>query len=201
MNTPWDHHSDLTEERLQYVADLLTQVRHDAVSTYDVQAGDTPWGLGCRAYDRSRTTLIRKSESIPWLTITDSSLQLVFNIGNVPIRFYRGDPESPKTNTLACSFPELEQLNLAFPNQTADLLWRFAIETDATGYVRRVTFIGTDQNGNVHCSWIANKPAEVVELRPSTNDSAGVELPSPQVRIPKQIFQHTKSGKNKDDNN
>lgn len=183
---PWAYHADLAEDRLIYVAALLIKARRETLLLYDEPGGDTPWGLGCRAYDRSCSLLIRAAELIPWLSMIDSSLRLVFQIGNVPVRFYRGPADTPRTNTLACSYPELRQLQFAFGVEEPNLLWRFAVETNAIGDINHVAFIGTDERGNVQCSWTM-PDLEVDVVLPHVaqeNKSAGVELHAPKVGVP-----------------
>jgi hypothetical protein len=187
MKNPWNYHSDLLQERLVYSSALLIRARRETLDLYDEAGGDTPWGLGCRAYDRTRTLLIRESERVPWLTIIDPSLHLIFGIGSVPVRFYRGPAETPKTNTLGCSYPELKQLQLAFGDDQPDLLlWRFAIETNVLGDVSNITFIGTDETGNIHCSWVMpDTEIEIALPRVETQfKSSGIELPAPKVGLP-----------------
>lgn len=110
----------------------------------------------------------------------------MFRIGEVPVRFYRGEAEKPTDRTLHQSHSELRQLELIFDaaDQGKDLAYRFAVETDIDGSILRIIFVGLrDENAVLY--WevpfgsagatvyeIAHKPAEPVELEPPK-----VELP------------------------
>ncbi|MBY3521711.1 hypothetical protein HFN70_21880 [Rhizobium laguerreae] len=143
---PWDYHPDLTEDRLCAVAAMIVDGRHAALERYDEEAGDNGWTHGCRAFQFSRARILRAidgSES-PWLTAIDRSLQLIFKIGEVPVRIDKGLPEEPTGRTLRQSYGELQQLGLLFPDRDEghDLAYRFAIETDVEGTVIAVHFVG-----------------------------------------------------------
>ena len=116
---PWDYHPDLTEDRLCAVAAMIVDGRHAALERYDEEAGDNGWTHGCRAFQFSRARILRAidgSES-PWLRAIDRSLQLIFKIGEVPVRIYKGLPEEPTGRTLRQSYGELQQLGLLFPDR------------------------------------------------------------------------------------
>src|SRR3546814_6324421 len=59
-------------------------------------------------------------------------MQFVFSIGDVPARFYRGEPDEPNTRTLKQTFSELQQLSLFGAGElvklTPEPLYRFAVE-------------------------------------------------------------------------
>src|SRR5436853_21012 len=94
---PWEYHSDLSEDRLVVVAGLIADGRRTAVELFDEVAGDNGWTLGCRAFQFGRARILRAVDSgeYHWLTAIDRSLQLIFKIGEVPIRIYRGDADEP----------------------------------------------------------------------------------------------------------
>jgi len=143
---PWEYHFDLTEERICVVASMIVDGRHSALDRYDEAAGDNGWTHGCRAFQFGRHRILKAVDSgdYPWLTAIDRSLQLIFKIGEVPVRIYKGLPEEPTTRTLRQSFGELRQLGLLFPTCDGgrELAYRFAIETDLDGSVLAVNFVG-----------------------------------------------------------
>lgn len=143
---PWDYHSDLTAERLTIVAQLIADGRQVAIELFDEEAGDNGWTLGCRAFQFGRARILRTAESgkHPWLDVIDRSLQLIFKIGEVPVRIYRGDADEPTDRTMRQSFNELKQLGLLFDERDEghSLVYRFAIETDFDGSVLAVKFVG-----------------------------------------------------------
>ena len=143
---PWDYHPDLTEARLKAVARMIVDGRHTALELYDEEAGDNGWTLGCRAFQFGRARILRAIESgdYHWLTAIDPTLQLIFKVGEVPVRIYRGDSEEPTNRTLRQSLCELNQLSLLFSEEDEgrDLAYRFAIETDVDGSVLAIKFVG-----------------------------------------------------------
>ena len=143
---PWDYHSDLTEERLKIVAAMLVDGRHAALERFDEEAGDNGWTHGCRAFQFCRHRILRAidAETYGWLTAIDRTLQLIFKIGEVPVRIYKGDADEPTDRTLRQTFGELRQLEMLFPEHAEgrDLAYRFAVETDVDGSVLAVKFVG-----------------------------------------------------------
>jgi hypothetical protein len=143
---PWDYHPDLAEERLVRVANMIVEGRHAALERYDEDAGDNGWTLGCRAFQFGRARILRAVDSgeHPWLAAIDRTLQLIFKIGEVPVRIYKGEADEPTDRTLRQSFGELRQLGLLFPedHEGRDLAYRFAVETDIDGSVLAVKFVG-----------------------------------------------------------
>lgn len=183
---PWEVHPDLTRDRLIHVGQLIAKGRHDAVSWQNESIGDDGWVLGCRAFQATRhqiLTAARSGES-PWLEITDGTKHLVFKIGSVPVRFYKGDPEEPTTRTLRRAFPELQQLSLIFPgDERQELAFRFAVEPDFDGTVAAVRFVGLLGDSAV-LNWTVPLEREVVSIFPMAPPAEGVDLPAPLVRIP-----------------
>lgn len=143
---PWDYHPDLVEDRLKAIATMLVDGRHAALERYDEEAGDNGWTHGCRAFQFCRHRVLRAIDSgdHAWLTAIDRTLQLIFKIGDVPVRIYKGEAEEPTDRTLRQSFGELRQLEMLFPehDEGRDLAYRFAVETDIDGSVLAMKFVG-----------------------------------------------------------
>lgn len=184
---PWDYHTDLTAERLLAVARLIVEGRHDAVERFDEEAGDNGWTLGCRAFQFGRARILRAagSDEYPWLGVIDRSLHLIFTIGGVPIRIYRGDGDEPTDRTLRQSFGELQQRAFSFDEHDdgRDLAYRFAIETDIDGSVTRVKFVGL-RGASVILNW--DVPLELEAIGAGTVGrpaSESVELDAPKVGV------------------
>jgi hypothetical protein len=154
---PWELHPALTEERLTAAARLLARGRADAIAFADPWAGDDAWSIGCRAYAFTKHQLARAAEGgrYPWLGVLDETHHFVFLIEGVPVRFYRGDAEDPSKRTLRQQESEAEQLALALGADGADgLMFRFAVETEPEGAVRRIVFLALrGEAGRVECFW------------------------------------------------
>src|ERR1700679_2392865 len=90
---PWEKYPGLKAEYLSRIATLIRDVRQGCVDLFEPEKGDTTWSLGCRVYKRTFFAIkeLAKTEK-SWLGINREfhALQFSFNIGPVPLRFYRG---------------------------------------------------------------------------------------------------------------
>lgn len=182
---PWDFHPDLTHDRLVSVALLIAQGRNDALARHNPAVGDNGWTLGCSAFQFARYQIRGAAEAAgyDWLTIIDPTMQLIFKVGGVPFRFYKGEAGAPSDRTLRQTFSELRQLSFAFGEEKAgDLAYRFAVETDDEGSITSIKVVGLRGEDPVF-SW--DVPFhEAVSHPAATPPTTGVELPKPEVRVP-----------------
>jgi hypothetical protein len=160
--TPWEHHPALTRDRLITIAQLIQRGRNLALDRFDPNVGCTGWTLGCEAFAFQRHQIIEAAADIDWLEILDPTMQFVFSIGDVPARFYRGEPEEPNT-------PEP--------------LYRFAVETDLDGSTAAITFVILGGETPV-LTWSIPLDEPVTKVSPLwVEGSEGVELPAPSVGV------------------
>jgi hypothetical protein len=152
---PWEKYPDHTPDRLTVVAEIIRRVRHEAVLLHEPGKGDTNWGLGCRAYER--TCFEFKAESpmnSEWLAILPEirALQFSFAIGSIPFRFYRGLPNDPPDRYTNSSFGELHHLQFCLELEgmrPPDNILRLAVETSpVTLEVSSVSVVEVDTAGN-----------------------------------------------------
>lgn len=187
---PSDVHPDLTDERLQALANFFARTRSTVAALHDPLAGDDAWALGCRGNSRWRNLLVSRSQSgeWPWVKVLNPSKLFVFAIGNVPVRFYRGKPKRAPSRTLAQSAQELAQLSLAFSMdevQYRELSWRFAIETDFLGEPSKVVFAAlAKDDGAVVYHWVIPFDKVDIDIKLDMRDEDMVELPAPSVVVP-----------------
>ncbi|MGI3108646.1 hypothetical protein ACRRRU_14060 [Dickeya fangzhongdai] len=156
MKQPWELNPSLTSDRLKRLASLIRDVRDDVIDRHDEDLGDSARSTGMRAYECSRTRIIRASmrqRDWPWLGIVKKDGRFTFSIESVPIRLYRGKPSSPEERRLIPSIEALSQMSLleAEIGNIASVLWFFAIEVDESRYVERVTFSGFLDGVQVSC--------------------------------------------------
>lgn len=181
---PWDIHPDLTEERLQVLARLIREVRGKALLLHEPAEGDSNWGLGCRAHERTCYAIKQAAENNSWLKVIEGSLHFVFQIGKVPIRFYRGEADNPSPRSLRRNYPEIEanQGSLPFASVELDWFWRLAIETDISGEVYRVVMVQVAEGGDTKNPWPIPFEAPVIPLVPIVPlRQEGIVLPPPEV--------------------
>lgn len=182
---PWDHHPDLSLDRLQLVAKILRDARQSALLLHDPGGGDTPWTLGCRAYGRCAEMLSRAAgKTCSWMRIISPPLEFVFTIGEVPVRFFRGDPSNPDGPHLRMSDAEAYQYGLAFGDRAVELRWRIVVETNATGETDRIVLIGSTDDRNVECKYMIPLLSDVTFIEPGREQARPpVQLPPPVVRL------------------
>lgn len=184
---PWEIHPDLTRERLVAVAQLIAQGRWDALATHNPIIGGNGWTLGCCAFQYARAQIIRAAgqDGYEWLSLSNATMQLIFNIGSVPFRFYKGEADAPSDRTLRQTYSELAQLSFAFGDVAAgDLAYRFAIETDDEGAITSIKVVGL-RGESPAFTWEVPYQETVSHPTPST-PTKGVELGKPEVRVPGQ---------------
>jgi len=185
--TPWEHHPALTRDRLITIGKLIERGRNDALDRFDPSLGCTGWNVGCDAFSFQKHQIETASADIDWLDILDPSMQFVFAIGGVPVRFYRGEPDEPNARTLKQSFSELHQASLFGPEELIRLapepLYRFAIETDLDGSITAITFVVLDGDAPA-LTWRVPLDEPVTKVSPLwVAGSDGVDLPAPSIGI------------------
>lgn len=190
---PWVKYSDLTQERLSIVAEIIRRVRHEAVMAHEPDKGDTNWDLGCRVYSRTCFALRIEAPNYPdWLTILPETkmLQFSFAIGTVPFRFYRGTPDDPPDRYVICSFGELHHQQMCLELEglrPSDNVLRIAVETSRmTLEVTHVSVVEVDTAGNPIGAYlippVQRTAAPVVVITPQTAPpTAPVELAPPPI--------------------
>lgn len=144
---PWLKYPALTVEHLSRIGTLIRDVRKGCVDLFEPEKGDGPWSLGCRVYERTFFAIKELAKAEPsWLGINKEfhALQFSFNIGSVPLRFFRGDPGDPPSHILAQSDGELLHLQYCIQyddRPTVDSMLRFAVEVDSTRQAAAVFLI------------------------------------------------------------
>ena len=174
---PWDLHPALTEHRLRTCARLLANARRDAIALASIEMGDDSWSIGCRAFAFGRHRLLRMAEAgtYDWLRVLDDSHHFVFQIDQVPIRFYRGQADEPTTRTLKRQEAESAQLSLLLGQEAADgLAFRFALETAPSGAIERVVFLALRGEDRTECFWPV--PLEVASAAPPAGQAHQLRL-------------------------
>lgn len=188
---PWKAYPSLTRDRLTTVASIMRDVRDEAADLHDTFAGDNSWSLGCRVYARTLARLRELSLNYKWLRVLPETqaLRFTFVIGNTPTKFYKGPADDVPSKTLIQSYSELRQLRLAieFDNAPANLLVRFAVDTDVFGKTRSITLVEVDDEGSPQRIYeIPLRGQNVVPLQPKP-----ISIDKPQLGV-KQTKQEEK---------
>jgi hypothetical protein len=178
MKQPWELNKALTSYRIKQLASLMREVRDLVIDLHDDGLGDSARSSGLRAYECCRNQIIRASsnnDEWPWLGIVKDDGKFTFSIESVPVRLYRGKPNSPEERRLIPCVEAVRQMNLLPVEVSAEAstLWFFAIEVDEFRYVERVTFTGYVNGAQVSC-WEIPLDQKVPAL-----SIIGVERPEP----------------------
>jgi hypothetical protein len=204
---PWELNASLQQDRLQALAKVAVATRNRAFAEADRAAGDTNWGLACKAHERLMYALgemVSRGEHA-WLGVVRDGLYLMPLVEGVPVRLYRGDPTRPSSRHLDALRLEHERARGSAPQMAFDFMgasssdgpwyWLMAMETDAAGMVTRVVFVQANDAGETRNAWACplDEPAtpHAVEAAPpktrevDAKSSAVVRLADKRRRAPK----------------
>ncbi|MCH8544043.1 MAG: hypothetical protein LAT61_10775 [Alcanivorax sp.] len=188
IKIPSEIHSCLTNERIDHIGQLIARMRAENLDA--VEERDNGWSIGCRAHAWICNEIQRQAKNTDWLSIVDSSLRFIGQIGSVQFSFYKGMAQKPKSNiySRAQSHPELRQSSMLFDNLPVPekLVWAYAVETDLEGSTTNIEFFGMSESGDVIASRIVpifNIPANLVSV--NNSESAPVDLPPASATLPK----------------
>jgi hypothetical protein len=186
---PWEFHPDRTQDRLVAVAQLIASGRDAALEIYDPVRGFNGWLLGCCAYQFGRVRILRavEEQSLPWLGISRGTRHFIFQIGAVPVRFYRDDPDDPSGKVLQQSEFESRQLSLTLGDEGSGAdSFRLIVQTGLGGELIRIAFLAL-RKGSTVLVWDVplrrdGVRAPVVAVGVAPRDQ-GVALPPPTVTV------------------
>lgn len=193
---PWDFEPELTEERLQIIGRLLSEIYNTSAEEHR-QLGDTPYVIGTVCFGRAHEALLHLT-GYDWYQVTRTTFDITFNIGGIPCRFFSTtDPDNPKAkvynrNPHDSLFPEIE---------TAPCLWRFLIQKPISEEFDQyeVFFVGFDVHHNIRAQWcLTNSNINFIDLD-RVVDTTGMEnyISKPaswnEVPISKKSSKKTKS--------
>ena len=177
---PWEYHEDLSLNRLQRIAKILRDTRNSTLIRFDAAAGDGAWSIGCVIYERSANMITDAANDLPWLKIIEPPLRFIFRIGDVPVRFYRGDADAAPGNHITVAPSEMLQLGLAFNDARIDLIWRFVVGTNIANEADSIFLIGRTKAGDVKCRYeVPPSDGNVVFLTPPRTGGK-----PPQTQLP-----------------
>ena len=178
---PSHHYAELTEERLQVVADLLLDVRYNALAVTQT-AYDDNYTRECLVFGRTRQMIIKKwqAKEFPWLDVKNAGMDVTFTIGGVPLRFFRDDPKNPTKHGF---FRRNDVDQLFAPEDNKPVLWRFIVERAMTEEDEdQVYLVGYNAFEEKICEWRHQPSTGVLHSVDSTTPPA-VDLPDAEVTV------------------
>lgn len=178
---PSHYYAELTEDRLQTVANLLLDVRYNAVAAAQTEY-DNNYTRECLVFGRQREMLIQKwqAKEFSWLDVKHTGMDVTFYIGGVPLRFFTDDPKSPKKHGF---FRRNSVDQLFAPEDAQPVLWRFVIERAMTDEDEdQVYLVGYNAFEEKICEWRHQPSSGVLHSVDSTTPPA-VDLPDAEVSV------------------
>ncbi|MCY4645261.1 MAG: hypothetical protein OXE73_00010 [Gammaproteobacteria bacterium] len=184
---PWQLHPAFTQRRLIKVGTILWKARLSAAMGAKWELGDSPWSIGCVAYDRTCHALTEAALYAgyrDWLSVAKTSnREFLIKIGGVPLRFYRGDPsQSAPTKYASANLLELftiQESDDLFHDPTA--YYRLVVEVDDWCKPVSVTFCQVSSSGHVSNEWQIQVADDVETHSLDDLREEAVELPPPSV--------------------
>jgi len=178
---PHEFNSALTEFRLRIVAEALLEVLYDTELEL-ADPLDDGYTRGTTTFGRQRNAIIQlcNSGKYAWLKLTHAAMDVTFEIGGVPCRFFSDDPAKPSKP----GFFRRNDCDQLFDVEVeAPLLFRFIVaKSQRPDEEADVFFVGYDVNQNETFRWQYSRStpalASVDDSRPTE-----VSLPSPTPKV------------------
>ena len=180
---PSTFHPELQDSRLRLIASALLDILYD---TELELAGpfDDGYTRGTATFGRQRQCLIAlcQSTKYPWLKLTNAAMDVTFEIGGVPCRFFADDPANPKKP----GFYRRNDADKLFPLEGGKPeMFRFVVakplkpEEEADVY-----FIGYDANLEEVFRWQYSTSTPVIASVDDVQPQE-VSLPAARAQLPK----------------
>jgi hypothetical protein len=178
---PATFHAELLPDRLEAVAQMLLD---ELYATEDdlSRATDSGYTRGCTTFGRQRSRIMMEASSgqYGWLSLSNSSNDIVFSIGGVPCRFSNDDPSNPsKDAVLTANRYQMDFLEFSAEGEPGRFC--FIIDRGLNGASEpRVEFLGFTPSGEVACRWVSNA-VRVLRLDGQSSLVQPVEVAKPHV--------------------
>lgn len=127
---PATFYPELTDDRLRVLAVELLNLRFLTMRSMNSEYDDNYTREGA-VFGRSKNMLVdlALSGGYDWLTLAHAGMDVTVNIGRIPVRYFRDDPNAPekpgffKRNATDCLFEA---------DEAAPVMWRFVVERAMT---------------------------------------------------------------------
>jgi len=181
VHHPSHFHPELNDERLRQIAGPMLDIRYKTMQEM-ASPYDDNYTRETAIFGRTRNMLIGMalSEAYPWMTLTNSGMDVTFNIGGVPCRFFRDDPDNPEKEGF---FKRNATDRLFDDDEKAPVIWRFVVEKASTEEDEdQLYFIGYNVFHEKVAQWIYRSPTSMMhtvdrEVPPAANiPPAAVDL-------------------------
>jgi hypothetical protein len=186
LPTPASFEPELTTDRLESVSQWLLD---EFYATEDdlSRRTDNGYTRGCTTFGRQRNRIIEEAVSArhPWLSLLNSSNDIVFTIGGVPCRFSNDDPLNPSKDAVTTA-NRFQMEFLDFVAEGAPARFCFIIDRGHQDAAEpRVEFVGFTPSGDTACRWVSNS-VRVLRLEGEETLPQPVSVAKPLV-APKRL--------------
>ena len=138
---PIAFYAELSDEHLRIIAVQLLDVRHSTLREMNSPYDDN-YTRETAVFGRQKNMLIglAMSGTYDWMSLKHAGMDVTFNIGKVPCRFFTDDPKNPEK---AGFFKRNAVDDLFSTDDQQPVMWRFVVEKALTDDDEdRVYFIG-----------------------------------------------------------
>ena len=138
---PTSFYPELSNDRLQTIAIALLDMRYATVQLMQ-SAYDDNYTRETAVFGRSKNMLVEmaKSGKHDWMSLKHAGMDVTFNIGAVPCRFFSDDPNSPEKSGF---FKRNAVDDLFTPDDQQPVMWRFVVSKAMTEHDEdQVHFVG-----------------------------------------------------------
>lgn len=187
---PTAFYPELTDDRLSVIAVALLDVRYTTIRAMNSPHDDN-YTRETAVFGRSKNMLIDMAQSgaYEWMSLKHGGMDVTFNIGGVPCRFFSDDPNNPEKSGF---FRRNAVDDLFAPDDQQPVMWRFVVGKALTEHDEdQVYLVGYNVYQEKICEWqyravtpilyavdqltpaSANIPPADVGLRNNTSDKDG----------------------------
>ena len=147
-----EFHSDLSLDKITKSCRGSSNRRRDTILVHSPVSGDT-LGVGVsHLWSLSRDSPRTGEKLWDWFQLLVHHWNS-FSVGAVPLRFCRDDADRLCLNHLRVSDREALQLDLAFGDNSIDLVWHMVVRTRAEK-TEQVVLIGSTATGDNRCKFV-----------------------------------------------
>jgi len=176
---PAEFNPELTDARLRIVSEALLDVLYETELELATPLDDG-YTRGTATFGRQRNTLIQLCQSgqYGWLKLTNPAMDVTFEIGGVPCRFFADDPSKPSKPGFyrRNDSDQLFEIELSSP-----VMFRFVVaKAQSSDEEADVYFIGYDANQQEVFRWQHSLSTPVLA---SVDESLPKEIPLPPAAV------------------
>lgn len=178
---PTRFYPELSDNRLQEIAIKLLDMRYSTFREMNSPFDDN-YTRETAVFGRSKNMLINMALSgeYDWMSLKHAGMDVTFNIGRVPCRFFRDDPSSPEK---AGFFRRNVVDDLFSVDEQDPVMWRFVVEKALTEDDEdQVFFVGYNVYQEKVSEWMCRASAPTL-YAVDQETIAAVEIPPAFVDV------------------